>query len=154
LLFQTIDGAEALNYLRQSADLPGLILLDIAMPKMTGWEFLGHQQHNGIDQPGPTKRRAQRYIQQHADREGPGDLAADAAALELGMRTKNREQLLGSGFLVLGSRFLNIGYRYKLCQLGLIHFAEALAGAEQARLDRAVGYAHRRRNLLGAAALA
>ena len=46
MLFQTIDGAEALNYLRQSADLPGLILLDIAMPKMTGWEFLGHQQRD------------------------------------------------------------------------------------------------------------
>ena len=40
------NGAEALNYLRQSADLPGLILLDIAMPKMTGWEFLGHQQRD------------------------------------------------------------------------------------------------------------
>jgi len=40
------NGAEALNYLRQSADLPGLILLDIAMPKMTGWEFLAHQQRD------------------------------------------------------------------------------------------------------------
>ena len=40
------NGAEALNYLRQSIDLPGLILLDIAMPKMTGWEFLGHQQRD------------------------------------------------------------------------------------------------------------
>jgi CheY-like chemotaxis protein len=40
------NGAEALNYLRQSADLPGLILLDIAMPRMNGWEFLGHQQRD------------------------------------------------------------------------------------------------------------
>jgi CheY-like chemotaxis protein len=38
------NGAEALAYLRQSTDLPGLILLDVAMPTMTGWEFLRHQQ--------------------------------------------------------------------------------------------------------------
>ena len=40
------NGAEALAYLQQSTDLPGLILLDIAMPKMTGWEFLNHRQRN------------------------------------------------------------------------------------------------------------
>jgi len=40
------NGAEALAYLRQSPELPGLILLDVAMPKMTGWEFLRHQQHD------------------------------------------------------------------------------------------------------------
>jgi chemosensory pili system protein ChpA (sensor histidine kinase/response regulator) len=40
------NGAEALSYLQQSTNLPGLILLDIAMPKMTGWEFLRHQQRD------------------------------------------------------------------------------------------------------------
>jgi len=40
------NGADALSYLRRTAELPGLILLDIAMPKMTGWEFLHHQQHD------------------------------------------------------------------------------------------------------------
>jgi CheY-like chemotaxis protein len=38
------NGVEALEYLRQSIELPGLILLDIAMPKMTGWEFVRQQQ--------------------------------------------------------------------------------------------------------------
>jgi CheY-like chemotaxis protein len=38
------NGVEALEYLRQSIKLPGLILLDIAMPKMTGWEFVRQQQ--------------------------------------------------------------------------------------------------------------
>jgi CheY-like chemotaxis protein len=40
------NGAEALKYLRQSTDLPGLILLDVAMPKMTGWEFIAQQQRD------------------------------------------------------------------------------------------------------------
>jgi CheY-like chemotaxis protein len=34
------DGLEALTYLRQSADVPKVILLDVAMPLMTGWEFV------------------------------------------------------------------------------------------------------------------
>jgi DNA-binding response OmpR family regulator len=34
------NGLEALNYLRDATELPGLILLDIAMPVMTGWDFL------------------------------------------------------------------------------------------------------------------
>jgi len=37
------NGREALDYLRQSSELPGLILLDIAMPVMTGWDFLHEQ---------------------------------------------------------------------------------------------------------------
>jgi CheY-like chemotaxis protein len=40
------NGAEALAYLRHSAELPGLILLDVAMPKMSGWEFLRYQQRD------------------------------------------------------------------------------------------------------------
>jgi CheY-like chemotaxis protein len=38
------NGREALDYLRRSAELPSLILLDIAMPVMTGWDFLREQQ--------------------------------------------------------------------------------------------------------------
>ncbi len=33
------NGAEALRYLQHTDDLPSLILLDLNMPVMTGWEF-------------------------------------------------------------------------------------------------------------------
>jgi len=33
------NGKEALAYLRSSSRQPGLILLDLMMPEMTGWEF-------------------------------------------------------------------------------------------------------------------
>jgi CheY-like chemotaxis protein len=36
------NGREALNYLR-TASLPGIIILDLMMPMMDGWEFLEHQ---------------------------------------------------------------------------------------------------------------
>ena len=38
------NGKEALNYLRCSARPPKLILLDLMMPEMTGWEFRKIQQ--------------------------------------------------------------------------------------------------------------
>ena len=34
------DGLDALDYLRRSPLLPGLVLLDLKMPRMDGWEFL------------------------------------------------------------------------------------------------------------------
>ncbi len=40
------NGHEALTYLRGTSDLPSLILLDVAMPRMTGWEFLRAQQRD------------------------------------------------------------------------------------------------------------
>jgi two-component system, chemotaxis family, chemotaxis protein CheY len=40
------NGREALSYLYCCAELPGLILLDVAMPLMTGWDFLSIQQGN------------------------------------------------------------------------------------------------------------
>ncbi len=40
------NGQEALTYLRPSTDLPGLILLDVAMPIMTGLDFLRAQQQD------------------------------------------------------------------------------------------------------------
>ncbi len=33
------DGLEALEYLRGASSLPSLILLDLMMPNMNGWEF-------------------------------------------------------------------------------------------------------------------
>ena len=41
------DGREALACLQDSNAPPELILLDLAMPVMNGWEFLGHQQRDG-----------------------------------------------------------------------------------------------------------
>ena len=40
------NGRAALSYLRRAADLPGAILLDVAMPVMTGWEVLGELQRD------------------------------------------------------------------------------------------------------------
>ncbi len=40
------NGQDALTYLHSSTNLPGLILLDVAMPIMTGWEFLRAQQQD------------------------------------------------------------------------------------------------------------
>jgi CheY-like chemotaxis protein len=40
------NGKEALDYLRHAEELPGLILLDLAMPVMTGYEFLREQQQD------------------------------------------------------------------------------------------------------------
>ena len=39
------NGLEALKYLRQHAH-PRLILLDLGMPVMTGWEFCEHQRRD------------------------------------------------------------------------------------------------------------
>jgi CheY-like chemotaxis protein len=39
------NGREALEYLQQE-DAPNLILLDLMMPVMDGWEFRRHQQAN------------------------------------------------------------------------------------------------------------
>ena len=40
------NGKDALDYLRQAKELPGLILLDLAMPVMTGHEFLSEQRQD------------------------------------------------------------------------------------------------------------
>jgi CheY-like chemotaxis protein len=40
------NGQDALTYLRSSTNLPRLILLDVAMPIMTGWDFLRAQQQD------------------------------------------------------------------------------------------------------------
>lgn len=40
----TYNGREAMDYLRGPGRKPGLILLDLMMPVMTGWEFRKEQQ--------------------------------------------------------------------------------------------------------------
>src|SRR5882724_6348202 len=40
------NGLEALTYLRQHDDQPCLILLDLGMPVMSGWEFRAEQQRD------------------------------------------------------------------------------------------------------------
>jgi chemosensory pili system protein ChpA (sensor histidine kinase/response regulator) len=42
------NGKDALEYLHQAEELPCLILLDLAMPLMTGYEFLSEQQQDGM----------------------------------------------------------------------------------------------------------
>lgn len=42
--FAVPDGRAALDHLRATAELPGLILLDLTMPRMSGWEFLEHRE--------------------------------------------------------------------------------------------------------------
>jgi PAS domain S-box-containing protein len=40
------DGAEALEYLRAATTLPCLILLDLVMPKVDGWQFVEERSHD------------------------------------------------------------------------------------------------------------
>lgn len=40
------DGLEALTYLHATETLPDLILLDLRMPQMNGWQFLATQRHD------------------------------------------------------------------------------------------------------------
>jgi CheY-like chemotaxis protein len=40
------DGAEALEYLRAATTLPCLILLDLVMPNVDGWQFIEERSHD------------------------------------------------------------------------------------------------------------
>jgi len=42
----TRNGAEALAYLKQTGSLPDLILLDLLMPVMDGWQFRAEQKRD------------------------------------------------------------------------------------------------------------
>ncbi len=41
-----VDGLEGLRYLHTTELLPDLILLDLRMPRMDGWQFLNVQRHD------------------------------------------------------------------------------------------------------------
>jgi two-component system, chemotaxis family, chemotaxis protein CheY len=43
---QTANGEEALSYLQQQQVYPCVILLDLMMPKMNGWEFRAAQRQD------------------------------------------------------------------------------------------------------------
>lgn len=47
------NGLEALTYLRQQKQKPKLILLDLGMPVMSGWEFRQEQQQDPVLAPIP-----------------------------------------------------------------------------------------------------
>ena len=47
------NGEQALRYLRSGAPLPKLILLDLMMPLMNGWEFRGAQKKDPALAPIP-----------------------------------------------------------------------------------------------------
>lgn len=45
-ILTAVDGRQGLELLRSSASAPALILLDLAMPVMSGWEFMEAQQRD------------------------------------------------------------------------------------------------------------
>ena len=61
------NGREALNYLYCCAELPGLILLDVAMPLMSGWDFLSVQQGNAAFASIPVVMLSARGASRHDD---------------------------------------------------------------------------------------
>ena len=40
------DGAKAFDYLRSATTLPSLILLDLVMPNLDGWQFIEERTHD------------------------------------------------------------------------------------------------------------
>jgi CheY-like chemotaxis protein len=53
MVAQAADGREALLYLRAANPLPCVILLDLMMPVMNGWDFLQVRQHDPVLAPIP-----------------------------------------------------------------------------------------------------
>jgi CheY-like chemotaxis protein len=43
---EAVNGASALDLLKRSEELPGVILLDLMMPVMDGWQFRAEQQRD------------------------------------------------------------------------------------------------------------
>jgi CheY-like chemotaxis protein len=65
------NGREALDYLKHE-DAPGLILLDLMMPVMDGWEFRRHQQAD------PALAGVPVIVFSALDQGRAGDLSAEA----------------------------------------------------------------------------
>jgi len=65
------NGREALDYLREE-DAPGVILLDLMMPVMDGWEFRRRQQAD------PALAAVPVIVLSALDQSRAGDVAADA----------------------------------------------------------------------------
>ena len=66
------NGRDALDYMHQSGDRPDLILLDLMMPVMDGWEFRRHQEQD------PAISRIPVVVLSALDPSRAGDLHADA----------------------------------------------------------------------------
>jgi CheY-like chemotaxis protein len=50
---QAADGGQALSYLQNAQELPCVIILDLMMPLMNGWDFLQVRQHDPVLAPIP-----------------------------------------------------------------------------------------------------
>lgn len=66
------NGRDALEYMHRSGDRPELILLDLMMPVMDGWEFRRHQQQD------PDLARIPVVVLSALDPSRAGDLRPDA----------------------------------------------------------------------------
>ena len=66
------NGRDALDYMHETEDMPDVILLDLMMPVMDGWEFRRHQQQDPALSPIPV------VVLSALDPSRAGDLAPEA----------------------------------------------------------------------------
>jgi two-component system, chemotaxis family, chemotaxis protein CheY len=70
--FSVPNGRAALEYMHHTPDMPDVILLDLMMPVMDGWEFRRHQQQDPKLAPIPV------VVLSALDPSRAGDIAPDA----------------------------------------------------------------------------
>lgn len=91
------DGQDALLQLHQATELPNLIIADVAMPHMTGWEFVRAQQCDARLAAIPVvMMTALGYFDAEVDTESVVDYLQkplDLAALELLVRSYAKPHL-------------------------------------------------------------
>lgn len=68
-----VNGSEALSYFENTGDIPDVILLDIEMPEMDGWDFLNQLLS----------------IEKKLDKEATIYIASSSIAIEDKMKAKN-----------------------------------------------------------------